>query len=614
MLGTTLTGQIDITQYEEDFGEGEITLKKRISISFVYSESDKTYHAKVTHRYDKLYIGGSYANGLIQVPFNLYQDLKLQKARYFKLEEDGEKILLENVKVKYADTKDYFIKNIFYSDLKVKQFKCSVDLPKDYFVSYQYEEIIKDLKFLTSFYFQNASEAVEDVEIVIKKNANVEFSLYDFNLDKIEKVEDETSIKYIGKNLKRYFASNKSVKGSYYLPHFIVSTNSIKINGKNKEILKSTDNLYAWYNSLIKELSPDDEYIDKLAKSIVGNSSKQEEKIDKIFKWVQNNIQYVAFEDGIAGFKPTESHEVAASKFGDCKGMANLLVNLLQSQGFDAMHAWIGTRSNNYSYDIPSLVVDNHMICGLNLNNATYFLDGTSKSAMWNIAPPHLEGKEVMMANKETYQIVRISKSKPEKNKINISGNIDMISDRPKIELKVELTGHFKRDFVSYEAYSPLKKKKNVPFYFLSQYLDGVKIENISDPIMSKEKITFTLSGSYMNIARGNTTTVFPFLDILEFDEVNEDMPPYYVDFPQTIISRLEIVNSNKSPKEQYSSTKIGNESFSAVYSSENVGGKTIIHQKMHLDILHTPTELQNEWNSFTSQIKAFKYSPLSYE
>ena len=114
--------------------------------------------------------------------------------------------------------------------------------------------------------------------------------------------------------------------------------------------------MYKWYNSLLNELDPNDAGLTKMANSITKNASTDKEKIRDIFTWVQNNVQYVAFEDGIAGFKPSEAHEVASLKYGDCKGMANLLVNLLKAEGLDARHAWIGTRMNNYNYKIPSLL------------------------------------------------------------------------------------------------------------------------------------------------------------------------------------------------------------------------------------------------------------------
>ena len=121
-------------------------------------------------------------NGLIQVPFNAYQDVKLKSARYFKINSLGEKVLVENVKVRHADTRDYFIEDIFYHDLKVKQFRSSVPLAENYIVTYSYDIIYKDLKFLNSIYFQNAKEAVDKFKITIHKNPNVDFSAYEFNL------------------------------------------------------------------------------------------------------------------------------------------------------------------------------------------------------------------------------------------------------------------------------------------------------------------------------------------------------------------------------------------------------------------------------------------------
>jgi len=204
LFSCKLIGQIDINSYEKRFGKGAVALKKKIDISFLYDEVTKQYVAKVSHKYEKLYSESNSSKGLVQVPFNDFQELKLTKARYFKLDSIGNKKLIENVKVKYADVKDYYINNIFYSDLKVKQFNCSVDLTDEYVVKYSYNIKYNDLKFLTSFYFQNVKEAVEAVEISIKKDPNVKFSIFEFNLDGIAKSEDENYIKFKGVNLNRF--------------------------------------------------------------------------------------------------------------------------------------------------------------------------------------------------------------------------------------------------------------------------------------------------------------------------------------------------------------------------------------------------------------------------
>ena len=609
-----LIGQIDIDNYTRKFGNGNITLRKKININFVFNETTKQYIAKVSHKYEKLYLKRNHSKGLIQLPFNEFQELNLEKSRYYKLDSIGNKKLIENVKVKYADIKDYYINNIFYSDLKVKQFNCSVDLPEDYIVNYAYNEKYNDLKFLTSFYFQNANEAVEKVEISIKKNPNITFSIFEFNLDGITKTEDENYIKFKGANLKRFKSLPTSVNGSYYLPHIIVSVAETKAKKLVTPILKNTDNLYAWYSSLINELQPNVEFIKKLSKSIVGNETNETKKIEKIFTWVQRNIQYVAFENGIAGFKPTEANDVASLKYGDCKGMANLLVNLLKAQGLDARHVWIGTRAKNYNYNIPSLIVDNHMICGLYFNNKLHYLDATSKSALWNIAPAHLEGKQALIANNTTYEIQTVPLSNPESNNLLITGKIDLAKPKPEIELSFKLNGHFYRDFLSQLTYTSASNKKHVPYYIISDYLDGIKVNNISVIDNYKDTATIKMYGTYHNIAIGSKKIIFPFLDLLIYPRISKNNPPNYIDYPQLIDAKIEISNAGKLPQENYTSKIMEGKNYNASFSTEKIANKFFVKQKISLNILNSSKSENNSWNTFVDQIDSYNNNKLSYD
>ncbi len=159
LISFSISGQINLENLEKVYGTGEVSLKKTIKISFFFNEKTQSYNANVLHRYEKLYSEAETNNGLTQIPFNNYQEVELENARFYKLDSAGEKILIENVKVKYADTKDFFIKNIFYTDLKVKQFKSEIPLPEKYLVNYSYKMIYKDLKFLSAFYFQHADES-----------------------------------------------------------------------------------------------------------------------------------------------------------------------------------------------------------------------------------------------------------------------------------------------------------------------------------------------------------------------------------------------------------------------------------------------------------------------
>ena len=49
---------------------------------------------------------------------------------------------------------------------------------------------------------------------------------------------------------------------------------------------------------------------------------KGHEKAKAIFKWVQDNINYVAFGDGYGGFIPEGASATCDTRYGDCKAMS----------------------------------------------------------------------------------------------------------------------------------------------------------------------------------------------------------------------------------------------------------------------------------------------------
>ena len=62
--------------------------------------------------------------------------------------------------------------------------------------------------------------------------------------------------------------------------------------------------LYSWYNYLYKKsVNKPDELKAKVTELTKGKTTDIE-KVKSIFYWVQDNIRYIAFEDGLAGFIP----------------------------------------------------------------------------------------------------------------------------------------------------------------------------------------------------------------------------------------------------------------------------------------------------------------------
>jgi hypothetical protein len=73
------------------------------------------------------------------------------------------------------------------------------------------------------------------------------------------------------------------------------------------------------------------------------------------------------------------------------------MTTMLQLAGYDARLAWIGTRDIPYDYSLPSLVVDNHMICALFLRDSTYFLDGTESYISFGDYAYRIQGRPALI-------------------------------------------------------------------------------------------------------------------------------------------------------------------------------------------------------------------------
>ncbi len=193
---------------------------------------------------------------------------------------------------------------------------------------------------------------------------------------------------------------------------------SSEIKGEKNTYFETLDDQYAWYHNIIKEVNNDNTVIRTKAEEITKDCKTNEEKIKSLFAWVQENVRYLAFEDGIAAFKPEDAQEVLRKKYGDCKGMSNLLKALLEAEGFDARLAWLGTNHIAYGYENPSLSADNHMICALFFDEKIYYLDPTVKYMPVGEYPKSIQGRQTLVEDKDRskYLLNRIPVSNPEMN------------------------------------------------------------------------------------------------------------------------------------------------------------------------------------------------------
>lgn len=149
--------------------------------------------------------------------------------------------------------------------------------------------------------------------------------------------------------------------------------------------------------------------IDNFLAEITKGETEREGKISSIYKFVQQKIRYVAFEEGEAGYRPDAPSEVIRKRFGDCKGMAMLLATLLNGAGIEAYVASVGTRRIPFRIsDFPTLAATNHMICVVPEDSGNLFLDATNQSISMYDVPYSIQGKDAMMFKDDGFEMVEI--------------------------------------------------------------------------------------------------------------------------------------------------------------------------------------------------------------
>lgn len=392
---------------------------------FVYNK--KAASVQVLQMLDYTYKCNDFRS--VQPVFEYYNDKITMDEMEFYV--DGKRNKNLNVKCDYYDVDGYF-----YSDERT----CYMELPfirtgsESEVVFYK---TVLDPKYFTSVYFREPLKLKsKTVELKIPTWMQVEvkeINFSGFDIKKAESFDAKTNLNVITYTIKDAPAKTRESRApgpSYVEPHLLILTKKAEIpGGSTVNFFNTVADQYSWYRSLVLDLKQDDESVKTKAQEISSGMKDDLEKIKATFYWVQNNIRYIAFEDGIAGFKPAEASDVLRKKYGDCKGMANLTKELLKAQGFDARLCWIGTNHIAYDYSTPALCVDNHMICGLNYKGQTYFLDATENYIGFGEYAERIQGRQVLMEEGEKYKLLNIPSTTAHQNQnmekriLSIAGN-----------------------------------------------------------------------------------------------------------------------------------------------------------------------------------------------
>ena len=507
----------------------------------------------------------------------------------------------------------------FYDDTKLLKFVYP-KLKKGSKSRLKYSQKIKNPRFLMPFYFGEYYPISKNkVTIIADKGINLEFRKFNISDDKIKFTKEQKRRKVIYtwelNNQKEYEYEANTPSFKTFLPHIVPIITSYKIKKEEKNLLGKVSDLYGWYYSLVEDVNieaPDTELVN-LVHKITADKTTELEKVKAIYYWTQKNIKYIAFEYALGGFIPRESNEVFRKKYGDCKDNSSILYRMLEIAGVKGNLTWIGTRKIPYTYkEVPTPVVDNHMILSYENNGRTYYLDATGRYIKFGIPTSFIQGKEALVSYGKDFKIKKVPVIDAKINTIIDTTSIKIENGSVIGKAKTIVAGYPKIDFFNdlenentqtklKQFYNRMFEKGNNKF-LVSSFKETNKYDYDKDFIVAYD---FEIK----NYAKKLGDEIYINLNL------NKDLSYYKTDKKREnaiefeykryfeYITKLEVP---KGYKVDYlpEAVKVSNDLLTCEITYQQKGNEVIYNQKISLNFLVLSIEQQKEVNKQIKKIE----------
>jgi transglutaminase-like putative cysteine protease len=184
-----------------------------------------------------------------------------------------------------------------------------------------------------------------------------------------------------------------SVKKEFAAPRWQEITPMVSIAPAEFQLDEYKGDMTTWkeFGKFIYELTKNrDELPEDVKQKVVqltAGLKTDVEKIQVLYRFLQQNTRYISIQLGIGGWQPFEASFVSKKGYGDCKALSNFMYSLLKAANIKSYYTLI--KSGNYNYymneDFPSNQFDHVIVC-VPLQKDTMWLECTSQT----VAPGYM--------------------------------------------------------------------------------------------------------------------------------------------------------------------------------------------------------------------------------
>jgi Domain of Unknown Function with PDB structure (DUF3857)/Transglutaminase-like superfamily len=374
-----------------------------------------------------------------------YGEIDLWYSKLFKL---------DDIKVSLYDSNDKLVKKIKKSD--ISDVKMSYDESIDdyrmkhvkvphtnypYSIEIEYERTYENLMFYETWTPQeHADIEVKQSKFTVKvpDALGVRYKEINAPSKKVVKEGNSTTYTWEATNIPTY-KPEKQLPAIEKRPLIAVLTAPTQF-----EVAGYKGDMTTWSNfgTFTNQLLQDRSNLSPMSRGqildLVKDCTTPQQKIAKLYDYLQKNTRYLSIQLGIGGWQPFPAEEVHKKKYGDCKALSNYMVAMLEVVGIKGYYTTIHGGTNNIPMypDFPSNQ-SNHIIVCVPQGKDTTWLECTSQIDPVGFLGSFTGNRNALIITPEGGKLVRTPTYKQQDNlqtrkiaaKLDEKGNLSATSN-----------------------------------------------------------------------------------------------------------------------------------------------------------------------------------------